>query len=280
MDDPLAVSYQRHFDDVYRFVRRRATAADAEDLTQEVFAAAAVALADARVEAPPPLAWLYTVARRRLVDLGRRRASSDSSAADDRTAEERTYGPQVGRALADAFARLTDAQRRVIVLKLFDGARSPRSPLCPAAARAPARCASPAVSRPCVRSSNGRGSTDERRSRSSLDRPRARGSPSGRSPAGGDRRRPPRERRRRGAAPAEATHPARRANGGRALRRSCGRSGRAVEQFRQRQPRRPRPGGDRDAAGVARGRRACPAGSADRPQDRGSGAAERAAGGT
>jgi len=121
MDDPLAVSYRRHFDDVYRFVRRRATAADAEDLTQEVFAAAAVALADARVEAPPPLAWLYTVARRRLVDLARRRASSDSSAADDRTAEERTYGPQVGRALADAFTRLTDAQRRVIVLKLFDG---------------------------------------------------------------------------------------------------------------------------------------------------------------
>src|SRR2546421_481790 len=120
MDDPLAVSYRRHFDDVYRFVRRRATAADAEDLTQEVFAAAAVALADARVEAPPPLAWLYTVARRRLVDLARR-ASWVEPAANERTAEERTYGPQVGRELAAAFARLTDAQRRVIALKLFDG---------------------------------------------------------------------------------------------------------------------------------------------------------------
>jgi RNA polymerase sigma factor (sigma-70 family) len=75
MDDPLAVSYRRHFDDVYRFVRRRATSTEAEDLTQEVFAAAAEALADARVEAPAPLAWLYTVARRRLVDLARRRVS-------------------------------------------------------------------------------------------------------------------------------------------------------------------------------------------------------------
>jgi RNA polymerase sigma factor (sigma-70 family) len=120
MDDPLAVSYRRHFDDVYRFVRRRATAADAEDLTQEVFAAAAVALADARVEAPPPLAWLYTVARRRLVDLARR-ASLVEPAANERPSEERTYGPQVGRELAAAFARLTDAQRRVIALKLFDG---------------------------------------------------------------------------------------------------------------------------------------------------------------
>jgi RNA polymerase sigma factor (sigma-70 family) len=120
MDDPLAVSYRRHFDDVYRFVRRRTTAAEAEDLTQEVFAAAAVALADARVEAPPPLAWLYTVARRRLVDLARRRASPESPAGDG-PADERTYGPQVGRELAAAFAHLTNAQRRVIVLKLFDG---------------------------------------------------------------------------------------------------------------------------------------------------------------
>src|SRR5437763_16564555 len=96
MDDPLAVSYRRHFDDVYRFVRRRATAADAEELTQEVFAAAAVALADARVEAPPPLAWLYTVARRRPADLARRRAAADSAAAGDRTDEERSYGPHAG----------------------------------------------------------------------------------------------------------------------------------------------------------------------------------------
>jgi RNA polymerase sigma factor (sigma-70 family) len=121
MDDPLALSYRRHFDDVYRFVRRRSSAADAEDVTQEVFAAAAVALAGARVEVPPPLAWLYTVARRRLADLTRRRVSPESSSANDLPAGERTYGPQVGRELAAAFGRLTDAQRRVIVLKLFDG---------------------------------------------------------------------------------------------------------------------------------------------------------------
>ncbi len=121
MDDPLAVSYRRHFDDVYRFVRRRATAAEAEDLTQEVFAAAAVALADARVEAPPPLAWLYTVARRRLIDLARRRVSAESTSPNERSGGEPTYGPHVGRELVAAFGQLTDAQRRVIVLKLFDG---------------------------------------------------------------------------------------------------------------------------------------------------------------
>jgi RNA polymerase sigma factor (sigma-70 family) len=121
MDDPLAISYRRHFHDVYRFVRRRASAAEAEDLTQEVFAAAAVALGDARVEAPPPLAWLYTVARRRLVDLARRRVSPESPSGTERLVHERTYGPQVGRELVAAFGQLTDAQRRVIVLKLFDG---------------------------------------------------------------------------------------------------------------------------------------------------------------
>ena len=80
-----------------------------------------MALADARLEAPPPLAWLYTVARRRLVDLARRRASPELPAGGDRPPDERSYGPQVARELAAAFGQLTDAQRRVIVLKLFDG---------------------------------------------------------------------------------------------------------------------------------------------------------------
>jgi RNA polymerase sigma-70 factor (ECF subfamily) len=118
MDDPLAVSYRRHFEDVYRFVRRRAPAADAEDLTHEVFTAAAAALADERVEAPPPLAWLYTVARRRLIDQARRKPSPVLPPAE---ADEQGYGAEVAGALAAAFRLLTDAERRVIVLKLFDG---------------------------------------------------------------------------------------------------------------------------------------------------------------
>jgi len=122
MDDSAAASYRRHYDDVYRFVRRRAPVDDAEDLTQEVFASAVAALADARLAAPPPLAWLYTVARRRLVDLSRRRqGESVRLEAGGLQLEERTYGPGVAEELVAALAQLTDAQRRVIVLKLFEG---------------------------------------------------------------------------------------------------------------------------------------------------------------
>ena len=39
----------------------------------------------------------------------------------ERSGGEPTYGLHVGRELVAAFGQLTDAQRRVIVLKLFDG---------------------------------------------------------------------------------------------------------------------------------------------------------------
>jgi Sigma-70 region 2 len=60
---------------VYRYVRRRSRSHEqAEDLTQEVFAAAAAALPSENVGDPPVLAWLYTVAQRRFADEMRRRA--------------------------------------------------------------------------------------------------------------------------------------------------------------------------------------------------------------
>ena len=64
---PTADQYRR----VYRFVRRRVGSADlAEDVTQEVFASMAMSLAASARVVPPPLAWLYTVARHRIADEG------------------------------------------------------------------------------------------------------------------------------------------------------------------------------------------------------------------
>jgi DNA-directed RNA polymerase specialized sigma24 family protein len=60
---------------VYVFVLRRVrTHHDAEDLAQEVFVDAVEA--ELESENPPLLAWLYTVARRRLIDDLRRQARS------------------------------------------------------------------------------------------------------------------------------------------------------------------------------------------------------------
>ena len=125
MNDQTAAPWARRYGSVYRFVRRRAVSREeAEDVTQEVFEAAVAALGQARVAAEPSLAWLYTVARRRLVDRLRAArpvlvpldAESNIGASDDRA-----YGPAITQALLEALRSLDEGKRRVIVLKLFEG---------------------------------------------------------------------------------------------------------------------------------------------------------------
>lgn len=112
---------------IYRFMRRRASSREeAEDLTQEVFVAAVRALTEARSnEEVPTLAWLYTVARRRLVDRLRReyRQSVATVSSIAPSPDEPVYGPSVVRPLLEGLRKLEEPQRQVIVLKLFEGRR-------------------------------------------------------------------------------------------------------------------------------------------------------------
>jgi RNA polymerase sigma factor (sigma-70 family) len=113
-------AFRRHYGQVYRFVRRRSvSASDAEDVTAEVFADAAAALARFGPGATPVLAWLYTVAHRRLVDEARRRARAPELATERYRLEE--YGASIAAALRRAIASLPDTQRTVVVLKLIEG---------------------------------------------------------------------------------------------------------------------------------------------------------------
>ena len=117
---------RRHYRDVYRYVRRRSrSAADAEDVTQEVFAEAARALERLRPESPPLLAWLYRVAQSRLVDAARRDARRHDVAAG--TVLELVgepppaYGWELTGVLRAAIERLPRAQREVVAMKLVQG---------------------------------------------------------------------------------------------------------------------------------------------------------------
>jgi RNA polymerase sigma-70 factor (ECF subfamily) len=125
MDEHAAAPWRHQYGSVYRFVRRRAASReDAEDVTQEVFEAATVALARARLDAEaPPLAWLYTVARRRLIDRLRLSAQATGTLDPELVADlgERSYGPAIVRALLEGLGTLDEAQRRVVVLKVFEG---------------------------------------------------------------------------------------------------------------------------------------------------------------
>jgi len=117
-------AFRRHYEHVYRYVRRRTGDHErAEDLTQQVFAEAVAGL---RESPSPPLAWLYTVAQRRFADQARREAVARRvnglHVATEEAAESREYGPDVAAALSSAIDRLAPGQREVVVLKLLRGA--------------------------------------------------------------------------------------------------------------------------------------------------------------
>lgn len=119
MDEVAADAFRRHYRQVYGFVRRRTQSdAEAEDVAAEVFADAAASLEGFRPGRTPVLAWLYTVARRRLADEARRRSRRPVAVM---AAEPAEYGPDVARSLRRALATLPDTQRRVVVLKLIEG---------------------------------------------------------------------------------------------------------------------------------------------------------------
>lgn len=99
--------------------------------------AAVAALGEARLQSgSDSLAWLYTVARRRLVD--RLRASSPVSVGlnGESEAQAAEFGPEVARDPVDAVKALEESRRRVIVLKLFEGRPASSQSLLLDAARA------------------------------------------------------------------------------------------------------------------------------------------------
>jgi RNA polymerase sigma factor (sigma-70 family) len=121
-----AEGLRRHYELVYRYVRRRTRSeAEAEDITQEVFADAAAALAQtAALTERQTLAWLYTVAKRRLIDEARRnsrRIQPLEAPLELAPTPDSEYGAQVAQEIARAVRALPEPQREVVLMKLFDG---------------------------------------------------------------------------------------------------------------------------------------------------------------
>lgn len=118
--DPMPDAYRK----VFWFIRRRVKSVeDAEDLTQEVFANASARLQE-ELSAPPTLAWLYTVAQRRIADEARRLRRSDSVSLEsvlDPAAPANDYGDGVARTLDRGLATMPESQRRVVVGRLLQG---------------------------------------------------------------------------------------------------------------------------------------------------------------
>jgi RNA polymerase sigma factor (sigma-70 family) len=122
-------AHRRYYGRVYRYVRRRTRSReDAEDVTQTVFAEAVRGLERSTPGSGPVLAWLYTVARRRLIDQQRRQTSPGARviSLDEARLEHRSlddYGVDLARILAEGITALPREQRDVVVLKLVEGCR-------------------------------------------------------------------------------------------------------------------------------------------------------------
>ena len=116
---------EQYYDLVYSFVRRRsASPEDAEDLTQTVFADASARLGTLQSSEHSVLAWLYTVARRRLIDEHRRRSrrgvTTPITEADE-ASDSGEYSVEIRDALKAALNDIPVTQRELVVYRLIDG---------------------------------------------------------------------------------------------------------------------------------------------------------------
>jgi RNA polymerase sigma factor (sigma-70 family) len=116
----------QHYDAIRRYLRRHTrTPEDADDITQIVFAEA-VARGPKRVtDQQTSLAWLYTVARRRSIDLARKQRREPQHLPLDeqvrRATPADTYGAEVRRVLEQAIRKLPPSQQGVVVRRLVLG---------------------------------------------------------------------------------------------------------------------------------------------------------------
>jgi RNA polymerase sigma factor (sigma-70 family) len=122
--DLAGPSLRRRYNEIYRYLRRRTKDTDhAEELTQDVFAAAAEALAGLESSPYPLDALLYTIARRRFADYARegpRRAAIRPLDGSEQAVAPRYQG-EVVAAIQAGVMRLEPDQRQVVVWKLLEG---------------------------------------------------------------------------------------------------------------------------------------------------------------
>ena len=120
--DPLAFGefYARHLPGIERYcLSRLGDREAAADLAAETFAAALVARRRFRSDGTPAAAWLYTIARRRIIDLQRRRAAEARSRA--RLAGERPPAQEAEDTEPGLLRHLSPEQRAAIAGHVLQG---------------------------------------------------------------------------------------------------------------------------------------------------------------
>jgi len=129
--DAFASLYRAHVQVIYRYIAYRVNDAQlAEDLTADVFTKALQSIGRYEDQGKPFVAWLYRIARARVIDHYRR--TDRRPAETDVEEEPLPIDPdmdapmirrQAARLLRTAIAELTDDQQQVIILRFVEGHR-------------------------------------------------------------------------------------------------------------------------------------------------------------
>jgi RNA polymerase sigma-70 factor (ECF subfamily) len=124
MSDAAAFTllFQEHYDDLTRFVRRRADPPEVEDIVEETFLAAWRRFASLPVEVRP---WLFATARNVMLNAARSRQRREAlgvkvGTGTDPVADGGHADADHRMDLARALLTLTDAEQEVLALHLWD----------------------------------------------------------------------------------------------------------------------------------------------------------------
>lgn len=127
--DKAAISelYQLHVQAIYRYIAYRvSTAADAEDLTAEVFLKMVEGLPSYRLTGAPFEAWLYRIASARVIDFRRRQTRrpqtelQDTLASDSPLPEEQVVRQREFASVREAMQQLSDADQAVLIMRFVE----------------------------------------------------------------------------------------------------------------------------------------------------------------
>ncbi len=129
--DAFAELYRAHVQTIYRYIAYRINDVQlADDLTADVFTKALQSLGRYEDQGKPFVAWLYRIARARVIDHYRRtdRRPVESDVEDeplpiDLDMDAPMIRREAAKVLRTAIAELTDDQQQVIILRFVEGHR-------------------------------------------------------------------------------------------------------------------------------------------------------------
>jgi RNA polymerase sigma-70 factor (ECF subfamily) len=126
--DAFGSLYVRHLDAIFRYIYYRiGEEAEAEDLTEEVFARAWEALPGYRAREYPFTSWLYRIAHNLVVDHHRRKKSLPANDLESRMTqnrrahEDQLVHDQEASLLAEGIRLLPEEEQQVLTLRFVEG---------------------------------------------------------------------------------------------------------------------------------------------------------------